>query len=326
MSAVDEEQQWGRGGGISDGGGPWLTSTPIRLWTGSDWGDRSSLPLPGTDLGPCRAQPCRAPAAVGRGQLLLLLGARAALLLLLRSDEAVEVAVGLEADHEGAEAVLALHLALAEERDGLTEAAEARPHGEVVGRHGHGEGAATLEQLLHHALMALPRSTVVIGDLVLSLTAAPSSSRRGGRGDGDGGCRGGRRARGGETGMGAMGRGTGRGAMVGTAMVRLTAGAPCLHQRGGGAGLVPRSEWVDGRRLRRQVGQGRRRRVDPRRRQRAPRAIRPAPGANLAEVNNSERRRKRQGGGWKRDGSGISPILKNSSGMVINTRIIILFF
>uniref|UniRef100_A0A0E0DME6 Uncharacterized protein n=1 Tax=Oryza meridionalis TaxID=40149 RepID=A0A0E0DME6_9ORYZ len=147
----------------SNGGGPWLTSTPIRPWTGSDWGDRSSPPLPGTDLGPCRAQPCRAPAADGRGQLLLLLGARAALLL-LRADEAVEVAVGLEADHEGTEAVLALHLALAEERDGLAEAAEARLHGEVVGRHGHGEGAAALEQLLHRALMVLPRGAVVIGE------------------------------------------------------------------------------------------------------------------------------------------------------------------
>jgi hypothetical protein len=124
--------------------------------------------------------------------LLLLFGARGALLLLLRAEEAVEVAVGLEADHESAEAVPALHLALAEERDGLAEAAEARPHGGVVGGHGHGEGAAALEQLLHRALVALPRGAVVIGDLVVSLTAAPAaSSRRGGRGVGGGGGRGG---------------------------------------------------------------------------------------------------------------------------------------
>ncbi|BAT04437.1 Os08g0232201 [Oryza sativa Japonica Group] len=78
------------------------------------------------------------------------------------------------------------------------QAVEARPHGGVVGAHGHGEGAAALEQLLHSALVALPLGAVVIGNLVVSLTAAPTSCRRGGGGDGSNG-------RGGGTGRGAMG-------------------------------------------------------------------------------------------------------------------------
>nr|BAD01260.1 hypothetical protein [Oryza sativa Japonica Group] len=90
--------------------------------------------------------------------------------------------------------VVALHAI----RAANTDAVEARPHGGVVGAHGHGEGAAALEQLLHSALVALPLGAVVIGNLVVSLTAAPTSCRRGGGGDGSNG-------RGGGTGRGAMG-------------------------------------------------------------------------------------------------------------------------
>ncbi|EAZ41955.1 hypothetical protein OsJ_26501 [Oryza sativa Japonica Group] len=53
------------------------------------------------------------------------------------------------------------------------QAVEARPHGGVVGAHGHGEGAAALKQLLHSALVALPLGAVVIGNLVVSLTPPP---------------------------------------------------------------------------------------------------------------------------------------------------------
>ena len=81
---------------------------------------------------------------------------------------------------------MALHFALA-------EATEAGPHG-------HGVGAAPLEELLHRLLVTLPRGAVVVGDLVVGLASAP------GGGSGGGG-----------TGMGAIGgwTGTGSGAMGG---------------------------------------------------------------------------------------------------------------
>ena len=84
------------------------------------------------------------------------------LVVLLRAEEKVDLALGLEADHERAEAVAALHLALSEERDGLAQPAEARAHGGVVGGHGHGVGAPPLEELLHRALVALSCGTVVV--------------------------------------------------------------------------------------------------------------------------------------------------------------------
>jgi hypothetical protein len=81
---------------------------------------------------------------------------------------------------------VALHFALA-------EATEAGPHG-------HGVGAAPLEELLHRLLVTLPRGAVVVGDLVVGLASAP------GGGSGGGG-----------TGMEAIGgwTGTGSGAMGG---------------------------------------------------------------------------------------------------------------
>ncbi|KXG28774.1 hypothetical protein SORBI_3005G164400 [Sorghum bicolor] len=117
---------------------------------------------------------------------LLLLAGACSVVVLLRAEETVDLAIGLEPDHEGSEAVVALHFALA-------KAAEAGPHG-------HGVGAAPLEELLHRLLVTLPRGVVVVGDLVVGLASAP------GGGSGGGG-----------TGMGAIGgwTGTGSGAMGG---------------------------------------------------------------------------------------------------------------
>jgi hypothetical protein len=99
--------------------------------------------------------------------LLLLVGATGGgLVILLRAEEEVDLALGLQVNHERAEAITALHLALAEERDGLAQPAEARAHGGLVDGHGHGVGTAPLEELLHRALVALPRSAVVVGYLI----------------------------------------------------------------------------------------------------------------------------------------------------------------
>jgi hypothetical protein len=64
-------------------------------------------------------------------------------------------------NHERAEAITALHLALAEERDRLAQPVEAHAHNGVVGGHNHGVGEASLEELLHRALAALPHNAVV---------------------------------------------------------------------------------------------------------------------------------------------------------------------
>ena len=71
---------------------------------------------------------------------LLLLAGACSVVVLLRAEETVDLAIGLEPDHEGSEAVVALHFALAES----TEA----------GLHGHGVGAAPLEELLHRLLVS----------------------------------------------------------------------------------------------------------------------------------------------------------------------------
>ncbi|KXG34759.1 hypothetical protein SORBI_3002G087400 [Sorghum bicolor] len=117
---------------------------------------------------------------------LLLLAGACSVVVLLRAEDTVDLAIGLEPDHEGSEAVVVLHFALAETAE--------------VGPHGHGVGAAPLEELLHRLLVTLPRGAVVVGDLVVGLASAP------GGGSGDGG-----------TGMGAIGgwTGTGSGAMGG---------------------------------------------------------------------------------------------------------------
>ncbi|KXG24909.1 hypothetical protein SORBI_3007G099800 [Sorghum bicolor] len=94
-------------------------------------------------------------------KLLRALGEEGVLdLLLLRAEETVDLAIGLEPDHECSEAVVALHFA-------LVEATEAGPHG-------HGVGAAPLEEVLHRLLVTLPRGAVVIGDLVVGLAESPS--------------------------------------------------------------------------------------------------------------------------------------------------------
>ncbi|KAG0515285.1 hypothetical protein BDA96_10G265000 [Sorghum bicolor] len=114
----------------------------------------------------------------------------AIVVVLLRVEETVNLAIGLESDHQGSEVVVALHFALAE----TTEA----------GPHDHGTGAAPLEELLHRLLVTLPRGAVVVGDLVVGLASAP------GGGSGGGG-----------TGMGAIGGWTGprSGAMGGVGAV-----------------------------------------------------------------------------------------------------------
>ncbi|KAG0513472.1 hypothetical protein BDA96_10G105200 [Sorghum bicolor] len=98
---------------------------------------------------------------------LLLLAGACSVVVLLRAEETVDLAIGLEPDHEGSEAVVALHFALA-------EATEAGPHG-------HGVGAAPLEELLHRLLVTLPRVAVVVGDLVVGLASAPGRGSGGGR-------------------------------------------------------------------------------------------------------------------------------------------------
>jgi hypothetical protein len=114
------------------------------------------------------------------------------LVILLRAEE-VDLAVGVEVNHERVEAVTALHLALAEERDRLAQPAEARAHNRVVGGHDHGVGEASLEELLHRALAALPHNAVIIGYLIPHLVLdVGGGRRRGGRSnrvgrDGDGG-------------------------------------------------------------------------------------------------------------------------------------------
>jgi hypothetical protein len=115
------------------------------------------------------------------------------LVILLRAEEEVDLALGLEVNHERAEVVMALHLTLTEERDRLAQPVEARTHGRVVGGHDHGVGAASLEELLDHALAALPRSMVVVGylipHLVLDVIGGPHGNRQSGHvgRDGDGG-------------------------------------------------------------------------------------------------------------------------------------------
>jgi len=64
-----------------------------------------------------------------------------------------------------------------------------------VGPHGHGVGAAPLEELLHRLLVTLPCGAVVVGDLIVGLASAPDG------GSGGGGT--GMRAIGGWTGMGS---------------------------------------------------------------------------------------------------------------------------
>jgi hypothetical protein len=88
------------------------------------------------------------------------------LVILLRAEEEVDLALGLEVNHERAEAVMALHITLVEERDRLAQPAEAHALDRVVGGHDHGVGAASLEELLHRALTALPHIMVVIGYLI----------------------------------------------------------------------------------------------------------------------------------------------------------------
>ncbi|OAY73153.1 hypothetical protein ACMD2_12207 [Ananas comosus] len=144
-------------------------------------------------------------------------GGGGGLVVVVGLEEAVELALGLEAHHEGAEAVAALHLALAEEGDGLAEAAEAGAHGGVVGGHGHGVGAALHEELLHGLLLPLPGEAALLRDLVLVAAAAaaegdgalavrvgapaPAAAAVGAEEGGGGGACGGRR------GMAAMGEG-----------------------------------------------------------------------------------------------------------------------
>ncbi|EES15307.2 hypothetical protein SORBI_3007G193400 [Sorghum bicolor] len=117
---------------------------------------------------------------------LLVLAGACSVVVLLCAEETVDLAIGLEPDHEGSEVVVALHFTLA-------KAAE-------VGPHSHGVGAAPLEELRHRLLVTLPRGAVVVGDLVVGIASAP------GGGSGGGG-----------TGMGAIGgwMGTGSGAMGG---------------------------------------------------------------------------------------------------------------
>jgi hypothetical protein len=143
-----------------------------------------------SDVNPRLEQMLRALSEEGVLDLLLLVvvATSGGLVILLRAEEEVDLALGLEVNHERAEAVTALHLALAEESDGLAQTAEARAHGGVVGGHGHGVGAAPLEELLHRALVALPRSAVVIGDLIPHLVLGGGRGGRAGR-DGDGGDR-----------------------------------------------------------------------------------------------------------------------------------------
>jgi hypothetical protein len=102
------------------------------------------------------------------------------LVILLCVKEEVDLALDLKVNHERAEVVMALHLTLATEHDRLTQPAEARAHGGVVGGHGHGVGATSLEELLHRTLAALPRSTVVIGYLIPHLFLDIGGGRRGG--------------------------------------------------------------------------------------------------------------------------------------------------
>jgi hypothetical protein len=115
------------------------------------------------------------------------------LVILLRTEEEVDLALSLKVNHERAEAVTALHLMLAEESDRLAQLVEARAHDGVVSGHGHGVGAASLEELLHRALTALPHSAVVVGylipHLVLDVEGGHRGSGRSGRTvrDGDGG-------------------------------------------------------------------------------------------------------------------------------------------
>jgi hypothetical protein len=114
------------------------------------------------------------------------------LVILLRTEE-VDLALSLKVNHERAEAVTALHLMLAEESDRLAQLVEARAHNGVVSGHGHGVGAASLEELLHRALTALPHSAVVVGYLIPHLVLDVEGGHRGGGRsgrtvrDGDGG-------------------------------------------------------------------------------------------------------------------------------------------
>jgi hypothetical protein len=73
-------------------------------------------------------------------------------LVILLCAEEVGLALGLKVNHERVEAVSVLHLTLANERDRLAQPVEAHAHGGVVGGHGHGVGAALLEELLHYLL------------------------------------------------------------------------------------------------------------------------------------------------------------------------------
>jgi hypothetical protein len=88
------------------------------------------------------------------------------LVILLRAEEEVDLALGLEVNHECVEAVMALHLTLVEERDRLAQPAEAHTLDRVIGGHDHGVGATSLEELLHRALTVLPHIMVVIGYLI----------------------------------------------------------------------------------------------------------------------------------------------------------------
>ncbi|KAG0545451.1 hypothetical protein BDA96_02G362700 [Sorghum bicolor] len=97
---------------------------------------------------------------------LLLLAGACSVVVLLCAEETVDLAIGLEPDHEGSEAVVALHFT-------LSKAAE-------VGPHVHGVGAAPLEELLHRLLVTLPRGAVVVGDLVVGLASAPGGGSGGG--------------------------------------------------------------------------------------------------------------------------------------------------
>lgn len=120
----------------------------------------------------------------------------------MNGEQEVEVAIGLEAHHDGAEAVAALHLALAEEGDGLGEAAQAGADGGVVGGNGHGVGAALEEELLDGLVLALLGLAAGLGDLVLVLIGGGGRRRRSDGGDG--------RRRDGSDGDGQWGRRDGR--------------------------------------------------------------------------------------------------------------------
>jgi hypothetical protein len=102
------------------------------------------------------------------------------LVILLCAKEEVDLALDLEVNHERVEVVMALHLTLATKHDRLTQPVEAHAHGGVVGGHGHGVGATSLEELLHCTLAVLPRSTVVIGYLIPPLFLDIRGGRRGG--------------------------------------------------------------------------------------------------------------------------------------------------